>query len=70
VCETGYLLMKLGTSSRDLQNFILTRLELMKNMSSSAGADKANQMPVRINLGEKTSLVSSCFFFSCVLFSS
>ncbi len=66
MCETGYLLMKLGTSSRELQHFILTRLEFMKNMSRSAGAGagagKANQMPVRINLGEKTSLVSSCFF--------
>jgi hypothetical protein len=51
--------VKLGTSSRDLQHFILTRLELMKNMSNSAGAGKANQMPARINLGEKTSLVSS-----------
>jgi hypothetical protein len=53
--------MKLGISSQDLQDFIMTILDLVKNMSSSEG--KANEklvgkLPCRAiyYLGEKTSL--------------
>jgi hypothetical protein len=35
--------MKLGISSQELQDFVLTRLELMKNMGSSESAGKANR---------------------------
>jgi hypothetical protein len=36
------VLMKLGTSSQDLQNFILIRLDLMKNLGSTDVAGMAN----------------------------
>jgi hypothetical protein len=35
VSEIGYRLKKLGASSQDLQDFILERLDLTKNMSSN-----------------------------------
>jgi hypothetical protein len=34
--------MKLSISSQELQDFVLSRLELMKNTGSSEGAGKAN----------------------------
>jgi hypothetical protein len=34
--------MKLGISSQELQDFVLTGLELMKNMGSSESVGKAN----------------------------
>jgi hypothetical protein len=54
--------MKLGINSQNLQDFIMTLLDLVKKMSSSEG--KANaKLVVKIRcraihyLGEKTSLV-------------
>jgi hypothetical protein len=34
--------MKLGISPQDLQDFISTRLDLMKNTNNSEGASKVN----------------------------
>jgi hypothetical protein len=63
--------MKLGISSQELQDFVLTRLELMTNMGSSESAGKANpklggETPMRTNLCEKTNLVP--FFFTMYFF--
>jgi hypothetical protein len=35
--------MQLGTSSLDVQDFILTKLDIIKNLSRSEGAEKANK---------------------------
>jgi hypothetical protein len=37
--------MKLGISPQDLQDFISTRLDLMKNTNNSEGASKVNPKP-------------------------
>jgi hypothetical protein len=37
--------MKLGISRQDLQDFISTRLDLMKNTNNSEGASKVNPKP-------------------------
>ncbi len=42
VIKPGSHSMKLGISSQELQDFVLTGLELMKNMGSSESAGKAN----------------------------
>jgi hypothetical protein len=42
VSEIGYGFMKLGISSEDVYNLILTGLDLMKSMSSIPGAGNAN----------------------------
>jgi hypothetical protein len=64
--------VKLGIISEDSQGFyISTKLNLMKNVGSSEGLCKSKtrgETPVRTNLGEKTSLILSCF--SSVLISS
>jgi len=72
--KLGTVLMKLGISSQDLQDFIMTILDLVKNMSSSKG--KANaKLVVKLRcraiyyLGEKTSLVL-CINIPCLMFSS
>jgi len=67
--------MKLGISSEDLQDLILKRLDLMKNMSAGKPNPKlSNETPLRTNLGEDTTSMVPCFFvfFSSpsVLFSS
>jgi hypothetical protein len=56
--EVGYHLMKDGISCQDLQNSIWTRLDAMKNMSSSEGtANAKNKLGVKpfmgTNLGKK-----------------
>ncbi len=35
--EIGYCFIRLGISPKDLENLILNRVDLMKNMSSSEG---------------------------------
>jgi hypothetical protein len=66
--------MKLGISSQGLQEFILYKTWFdNKKISNSEGtgkckSKKGGEIPVRINLGEKTSLVPSSV--SCILFSS
>jgi hypothetical protein len=45
VRASGYSLLKLGISPQDLQDFISTRLDLMKNTSKSEGASKVNPKP-------------------------
>jgi hypothetical protein len=65
--------MELVISSEDLQDLILTRLDLMEDLDSSQGAGNANpktggQAPLRTNYeGEKTNF--GPLFYSCVLFS-
>jgi hypothetical protein len=60
--------MKLGTRTEDLEDLILTMLDLMKDISqqfkSSLGKSKT---PLRTTLGEKTSLLP-CFFTLCTDF--
>ncbi len=51
--------MKLHINSQDLQSFIFTRLDLLKNVNSSEGgkggkSKTGGETPVRTNLGEKT----------------
>jgi hypothetical protein len=58
--------MKLGFSSDDLKNLILTRLNLVKVMSSSQGTCETYptlrvETPLRTNSGDKTNSVP-CFF--------
>ncbi len=65
--------MELVISSEDLQDLILTRLDLMEDLDSSQGAGNANpktggQAPLRTNYeGEKTNF--GPLFYTCVLFS-
>ncbi len=42
VTKIGYCFMKLGMSSIDLLDFIMTGLDLKKNVNSSQGASNAN----------------------------
>jgi hypothetical protein len=61
--------MKLGTRTEDLEDLIVTMLDLMKDISqqfkSRLGKSKT---PLRTTLGEKTSLLPC--FLPCVLISS
>jgi hypothetical protein len=65
--------MELVISSEDLQDLILTRLDLMEDLDSSQGAGNANpktggQAPLRTNYeGEKTNF-GPLFYFLCTVF--
>ncbi len=68
--EIEYGFMKLGISSQDLEDLVLTWVSIMKNMSSSRGKGE-EKWKLEFNLDKKTSLILSFSPYSdCVLFSS
>ncbi len=70
--STGYSLMKLCISRQDLQDFISTRLDLMKNTSTSESASKVNpKLGVKFAwgpIGDKTNLVPFKYIYIYISF--
>ncbi len=50
VSKIGHQLMKLGVNSQDLQDFIMLRLDVMKNMISSEGVVGKGKSKVGLKL--------------------
>jgi hypothetical protein len=66
VDEIGYQLMNLGINSQDLQEFVMTRIDLVKDMGSRLGKSKTGgETPVRTKLGETTGLIPLVLHVCC-----